>query len=521
MSLQPATGMPRCDTMRQRRSQRAFRMTVALILFLSTAWWFAESYLRYDHSETQYRLALTLQRAQARPILRTVVRHETEKRDVPPALYVEALAEVEERDKILSTYAQALQLNPKSESLLINYGCRLYAEGHYDEARERFREAGINPPRNVLPRYLESAALAASFPEKEHLNDAAALLARANSSSDPLLVPAPLWHDSQPRQGKGYLMRHYHLMDRIFQTIHASVSRFCEYLDEEVARENVEEMDSYLEKLEVMSLRLLGTRTSDSPPALPQLEHALQIQLEVLQQRESFVERFDLPGDNARRERIALLTELLADLDKFNEAGKELSDKYAQRIALPFRLILYHLITFSLFYFLTRIWLKFSRKDSEQPVLPLSPWAKKLLFCGFLLFFLLLSLFPFIHGHNGDFMGLYPLLIAGKALLYLQLFLVLYFSYTTWRRFLSAADKEEVKADWVRQKTVRIRLFMGLLRRYSGLLLGGLIICVGQWLRVSRIVHGAYPFQSVLLPSGLEMDISALITSIMERISAF
>lgn len=521
MSLQPVTEMPRCDTMRMRRSQRAFRMTVALAVLLTAAWWFAESYLRYDHSETQYRLALTLQRAQARPILRTVVRRETEKRDVPPALYVEALAEVEESAKILPAYAEALQLNPKSESLLINYGCRLYADGQYEEARERFREAGINPPRNVLPRYLESAALAAGFPEKEYLNDATALLARANSSSDPVIVPAPLWHDSLPRQGKGYLMSHYHLVDRIFHTIHASVSHFCAHLAEEVTVENAEEMDAYLAKLETMSQRLLGAQPGDSPPALPQLEHALQMQLEILEQREDFVERFELAPEEGREVRIHQLKALLADLESFSQAGEELSEKYSTRILLPFRLIIKGLILFSLCYFLSQLLLKLFHKNPDLPLLPVSPLGRRLLFACFFLLFLLLSLFPALHGSNREFLGAYPLFLTGKFLLYLPLALIVFLSYSTWQRCLAIAREQEEKADWAQQKKNRILVFLCLFRRYSGLLLGGLVICVSLWLTVSRIVHGAYPFQSALLPSGLEKDIAALIASVLEGIAAF
>ena len=66
-----------CDYVRARRTRRSFRLLVAVSVLLMATLWFSEGYLRYDRSETQYRMALTLHPAQARPILRTVVRRET------------------------------------------------------------------------------------------------------------------------------------------------------------------------------------------------------------------------------------------------------------------------------------------------------------------------------------------------------------------------------------------------------------------------------------------------------------
>ncbi|HOH29924.1 MAG TPA: hypothetical protein PLC40_09630, partial [Candidatus Hydrogenedentes bacterium] len=151
-----ATPRRSCDFVWARRIRRSFRLLVAIAFLLTFMLWFAEGYLRYEQSEIQYRMSLTLHPAQARPILRTVVRRETELKKAPSPLYLEALALVEEPDEVLEAYARAYQANPRDMSLLLNYGCRLYAGGNPGEARERFREAGANPPSNALPRYLEA-----------------------------------------------------------------------------------------------------------------------------------------------------------------------------------------------------------------------------------------------------------------------------------------------------------------------------------------------------------------------------
>lgn len=522
MSVNPLQGIPRCDHTKLRRSQRAFRMTVTLLLVLTAAWWFSESYLRYDHSETQYRMALTLQRAQARPILRTVVERESKEKDTPSALYFEALAEVEEADKLLPAYARAYQSNPKSESLLINYGCRLYEMGQYGEARERFREAGINPPRNLLPRYLESAALLASSEGKEERSNALALIARANASGDPLLVPEPLWHDSLPRHGKGYLHKYYMTADRIFEAIHNSALLFCAALDREATQGNAAELNGHLEKLETMSMRLLGMNKEDSPPALRQLEHALQIQLTVLQQRGRLADSFGLPAVPEYAERSQKLLNLLRELDQFNASGDALAQKYARRLLIPFVLILESVALFTLFYLALLLLRRFLKPCTHLPFLPVTGTGKKLLFAGFTALFLLLLLMPALYSTNREYVWEYPMQLLGEILCAgLLLFFGIYYPLSTLRAFLKDARRHELQEAWVEQKKLQLSIFSCLALRYAGFLLGGLIICVCLWLDFSRIFYSAYPFQSALLPSGLEADIGALVNSIKDQIKSF
>lgn len=78
-------------------------------------------------------------------------------------------------------------------------------------AREKFREAGVHPPRNALPNYLEAAALAAGLKPGADLSESMALVARANNSAAPLLFPVPQWHATLPRAGEYYANRQHNL----------------------------------------------------------------------------------------------------------------------------------------------------------------------------------------------------------------------------------------------------------------------------------------------------------------------
>lgn len=523
MSVQPTTGLPRCDATRMGRSQRTYRITVVLAVFLTMALKISGIFLHENQSELQYSMALSLRKKPALHMLRAAVQNDKEKSGTVNPIYLEALAEVEPPRNMLSLYEEARQLNPKSESLLIKYGCELYAQEQYEEARERFREAGINPPRNTLPRYLESAALATAQMEQESLRNALALLARANSSSDPLLVVEPLWSENVSRRAKGYLERQYELTDRIFGTIHNSASRFCAYVDEETVQENAAQMDEYLEKLEAMSVRLLGVQSGDSRPAIPQLDHALQIQLEVVQLRKQFSEQFQLPAQEGREARITELKALLADLERFQEAGKSLAKKYNNRNMSSTFLVMGIWLYFWCFWAV--MWsLHTMGKDrkKELPMLPIPSKAKALLFAAFSLLFLLLMVLPALYTTNRDFFWepreeqLTPVI----SILFILVF-GLYFPFTSLRSYIREAKQQGITAPWVTGKLKQFQIFTCLSRRYNGLLLGNLIICACVAYIAHHIVYGVGPFQSYLLPSGLAMDINSVIDSIISRVTHF
>src|SRR5690554_2791077 len=144
-------------------------------------------------------MSVTLDEPSARAILRNVVRRDSEQNDRPTPRYLNALAEIEEVDAMAEAYASAYMREPNNAFLVISYGCYLFHEGQYREARERFREAGILPPNNALPRYLEAAALSLSLDDEDDFSEVLTLIVRTNNSGDPILFPEPPWHHTLPK----------------------------------------------------------------------------------------------------------------------------------------------------------------------------------------------------------------------------------------------------------------------------------------------------------------------------------
>lgn len=515
-----------CDYVRARRTRRSFRLLVALTVALTLTLWFAEGYLRYDRSETQYRMSLTLHPAQARPILRTVVHRETGPVKVPPSLYLEALAQVEEPDYILETYDRAYQVNPRNASLVTNYGSKLYADGQYDEARERFREAGLNPPANVLPRYLEAAALAAALEPKAELNDLIALLTRANSSEDPILFPEPLWHVSLPQRGLLYNKKRREIADEIS----APLLYCCNYITSR-ARQDLEEgalMDwpEWLGKLHYMGVRLMGGKEGDSRPTLIQMKTALQIQHQALVLREMSAR---LAGDEQPAEIAAELTrihEALAKVEDFEEGRGAVVAQYRKNAIRPWGLLLKTALSFFLLYFVSYLIHKIGSGGKYIRALPhkavgvLVPWF------GFAALFVLLVTMSARHsiGMMGSFDTVIPLLwyvlsalMIITGLLY-PIFQVRGMGYMdmSFEKKETAPDDDDDPQPPAAVMTLRryIGVYGCLLRRYMGILCGGFLVVLCMWCVCYYLVLHAYPFQLELLSIGLSKDSAALVSTL-------
>lgn len=246
-----------------RRGQRAFRLSVVAIIMSAAALWFAENYLRYDLGESQYLAALSLNEESARPLLRNVVKRDTEQNEVPSVRYVEALAEIEEPGLELQRFEQAYKLDRKNSILIVKYGCQLFANKQYREARERFREAGVQPPKNALPRYLEAAALAATTRPEDSLADTIALLARTNNTLDPVIFPKPLWHESLPKNSALYAEKRRTQVDRVLAPLYHFSNILIERAERALEEGVYQDWDSWLEQFQAMGARLVSTAEAE------------------------------------------------------------------------------------------------------------------------------------------------------------------------------------------------------------------------------------------------------------------
>ncbi len=511
-----------------RRIRHAFRLLVVLVLVFTFALWFSEGYLRYDRSETQYRMALTLHPAQARPILRTVVRREMEDNEQPPARYVEALAQVEEPENILETYDIAYRINPRNASLIINYGCALYEDGQYEEARERFREAGVNPPANVLPRYLEAAALAAGLGPETDLTELIALITRANASDAPVLFPEPLWHESMPQQGQRYLERRREIARQIIRPLVECEKMIVARAREDIQRGDTRDWDNWLENLAMMGARLMGDNDADSQPSAPQLIAALEIQRDAAQVRADISQMDGGVVASPLHNALLRIEEALKALETFEEGYNQLLTLQYFRLFLPITLLVETAFAFLFVYSLGWLLQHLGVSGKSARAVPHVWIGKAAPALGMIALLIMLTALMIAHNttQRAEWESHIPLIWRAVVAALLTLGMLYPLLLAIMSNMFERLRVNNTEADASLRKGRRLyslRHYTGvygcLLRRYMGILNGGLIIVVCLWLLIYRIAYDIYPFQMELISSDIAMETELLIEEIRQYLA--
>lgn len=509
-----------------RRGRRAFRYSVAACVFFGFTLWFAEGYLRFDRAETQYRMSLTLHEASARPVLRNVVKRDAEMNDAPSAKYVEALAAVEEPDMVLEVHEQAMRLNPRSSFLIINYGCALFLADRPAEARERFREASLHPPRNALPRYLEAAALLASMGEGDDLSEVIALVARANSGMDPVVFPKPLWHATLPESGRWHAKLARNLVGRCLAPLYRLNNTVMLRAEGEIADNDFRDWDAWLAETGAMGRRIAGNPgAADADLGAAQAVAGLRMQLDALllrrriadaQQNAEAVAEMDAQRDS--------LQAAMDRLTQFENRREDLIEAHAGRLFRPLPDIAAVLGLFLGLYLLLQLLCKFLAASRDAKSLAHLPAGRAVHTLSILVWLFLLTSFTWsgrleASPESG--------LLAERLFWYWTILLLCLVSLiSSWQMRRCPRDIMEgllaggnSAASPARKRINRIGLFLGLERRGLGTALGVLLCALSLWVVGHRLVTGLYPFQLTLLTTGLEAQEAELVREILRALA--
>jgi tetratricopeptide (TPR) repeat protein len=530
-----------------RRSRRAFRFCVATVVAFTGVLFLCEQFLRYDRSETQYISALTLPDSSARAILRNVVKRDTESQQVPTAKYVEALANIEEEDVLLERYEEAYRLNPNSPSLSINYGCRLFQGGQYLEARERFREASIQPQKNALPRYLEAAALAASTLSDEDIGESLALIARTNNSGLPLVFPEPLWHPSLPASGQWHTNLRRAIVDRCCGPLYQFKNILVGRARMQLAAGRGEHWEGWLGELDILGEQLIGDL--QSPPesvGIPQAIAGIEFQLEALELRGMIgANRNGLKattaivegGDKILERRIRLNT-ALETLGKFENRRISVIGEHSRVLHFPMLLCLLTGIVLFGIYFILFVATKALGIQKQYWTLRHAALGVIVISGGLLLLLLMLAISS---GFVGAVVGTgSEVTVAGTSDLnliayswgFIILALIVFGLFYPSTALISAEEaiseleiamnsQEDPGLEKVLPvaRQSRRHAALTLIRRYYGILFGGFLCIICLWAIGYRVLTSLYPTQLAFLTTGLEEQELAVIRQVQEFLS--
>ena len=496
------------DYVGARLARRAFRYSVLACLCFTFALYFSENYLRFSLVETQYIMSVTLDEPSARAVLHNVVRRDQTQNDRPTPKYLSALAQIEEVDVILERYEQAYQLEPNNAQLIINYGCLLFHEGQFREARERFREAGILPPDNALPRYLEAAALAASLTDEEDLSEIMAIIVRTNNSAYPLIFPEPPWHPSLPRYGYWYMKRQREITDQTLAPLYRLKARLASRALEQIHNGQVQDWSSWLGALDEMANRFIGNVDSEkSTFGIALAQYGLSLKTDVLSLRES-LQNVDSPT------RAVDFTEQhskLASVQKLIYAFEdERDDRIAQHrelVALPLYLIFYALLAYSAAYAMARTMMWLLHIPGNNWTISNVPIGRNVLLVGIALMALLLL--SSIQLKHGDAYSIVPRMLETawfSSIAFLLMFGIIYPAIMLPKPAAVVAHAPVCDArDVLMAEAIKARriAWFSFVRRYYGILLGGFLVVMCVWVLLHRMIESLYPTQIRLLTTGL------------------
>jgi tetratricopeptide (TPR) repeat protein len=502
------------DKLGARRMRRSFRFAVAASVLLALVFFFAERYLRYDLSETQYIMALTLPTESARPILRQAVKRDAEKLEFQTPKYVAALAEREERDQILPAYEAAYILDPNNGFLALRYGSQLFLAERYEEARERYREASAQPPDNALPDYLQAAAIGMNNPGDEDFSESLSLVAKTNTAGEPIVFPGPFWSTELSKDGIQYNRLRRQIVDESCAPLYKYTERIVRAARSHIALKQLQYWDSWLGTLQGMGDRLMTAQDGGSLQAMA----GIYIQLQAIEQREAIAitEGRNVPELVALKTRLQSAMEELSAFE--NSRDTVIGADYA-RFYLPLRLCWLSLVASISAYLLAYLAGHIVRTRRVTWSLPHGRSGLLTVGIGTGLLFLMLcltALAQYLGPHVGipveGASQLEPVAwLAAVAflwwgvILFMLAFGLVYPSLClpSVRRVLRERDLPE--DDAVRGIVGRWRrlAYLSLVRRYYGILCGLLLSTMSLWVILYRVAFSMYPWQLQLLVTGL------------------
>lgn len=511
------------DYVGARRTRRAFRLLVIACVGFTFSLYFVERYLRYELNEVHYRMALTLEDDSQRAILRNVVRRDAEQREVPTAKYVEALAYIEEDDLVLERYAEAAKLAPDKGSLLIVYGCKLFQHRQYADARQIFREATLKTSRNVLPKYLQAAAIAASSETEDDFRTALALLSRANDSGEAVVFPQPLWHETLPKHGNWYEMLKQRLADEACAPLYYLRNVVIKRAEASLEEGDYQAWEGWLLHLQQMGERLVGERASpDECPGTSPAICGLQIQKDALAMRIALRERRGMGGPSQEEliARKGKVETAIARIQQFETERETIVAAAEGHIARPLRLAANGLLLLGIAVCGSWLLSRLFRTDKNARTLRQPRSGIYLLFCWVLFVALLL----FLSG-NLEMSGLqsvigatwYVLILGEIAYAMIAPLAALPRPERVCQSFLDEADYGERLQEARRRFR---RAYCSLSGRYLYIVMGSYVILLSSCFIGFRVVTGLYPTDVKLLTTGMELREIVLFNDLYQMLSS-
>lgn len=488
------------------RRKKSFRYLIFSIVILTFCLWFSDRYLRFDLDETKYRVALTLEKESARPIMRNIA---TKVLSNPALLddprysqYLEFLALIEEDDAVQKLFQDIYNITNINTSFLTNYVTQLYFLGDYKKARDLIKEAQSLPPSNSLLGYIESAmVITTGTTDEKTFAEGISIIAKENRSGNPVIFPEPYWHNTLPKYTYSYYIQKYNILDHCLAPLYKLYSYILTQTETDLNQNNVQSIQIWLEELFLMGKKIGMSITPDNAySSLPVCIFSLKLQKDVLSTYSKFSNLIHSPileKETIKLNKISYLLELSEHLEEKRKL--EFENSRENRIkAIGF--ILFGLIELTFIYLIGKL-LYYSLFRSQFNLLPLK--FSNSVYIFILIWFLVVFVFLFYSLYfNKIIIESFFAMNCIWVLWIISPFFLLLFSFFHNKNyndiFINTEDKIGKHELELNTKYSFLHLFI-LMAKLSGILLGFYTTLICILFLTFRIFYFSYPFQLNLI----------------------
>jgi len=488
------------------RRKKSFRYMIFSVVILTFCLWFSDRYLRFDLDETKYRVALTLEKESARPIMRNIA---TKVLSNPVLLddprysqYLEFLALIEEDDAVQKLFQDIYNISNINTSLLTNYITKLYFFGDYQKARELIKEAQSLPPNNSLLGYIESAmVITPGTTDEKNFAEGISIIAKENRSGNPVIFPEPYWHSTLPKYTYSYYMQKYNILNHCLAPLYKLYSYILTQIETNLKQKNIQNTQIWLEELFLMGKRIgMSINPDNIYSSLPICIFSLKLQKDVLSTYSKFSKSIHSPILAKETSKLNHISNLLELSDHLEEKRKlEFENSRENRIkAICF--VLLGLIELTFIYFIVKFfYYLISRSQSNLLLLKFSNSVNIYVIFWSLIVFIFL--FYSLYSNRIILKSFFVMNCIWALWLISPMFILLFSSFHKKNSNKIYIDTEEKEKNY-ESKPKRghsILYFFILMEKLSGILLGFYTTLICILFLTFRIFYFSYPFQLNLI----------------------
>ncbi len=496
------------------RSKKSFRYLIFSIILLTFCLWFSDRYLRFDLDETKYRVALTLEKESARPILRNIekkILSNPSFLDDPRYIeYLEFLALIEEDDAVLKIYQDIYNNSNINMSFLINYAVKLYFMGDYNKARDIIREAQSLSTNNSLTGYLESSFIINPNINSESIfNEGVSIIAKENRSEKPIIFPEPFWHNTLPKFTYAYYVHKNNILNHCLAPLYRMTADILKRVETDLAENNFHNKEIWLEEISSMGKRIgSGINMKDFYSNLPICIFSLKIQKDTLSLYKKFIDKLHSPSLDKEIEKLNRIEKFLAMAEKLEERRKLEFDhnreKRLKEIVFITSIIGGLIVIYLISKALNSVINKF---QNITLVLKFHNFVYIFIFIWALSIFLSLSsltnLFnTSLYNYTGIILWLLYIIFPFFTILFLYIF-----NIPTFKILAYSQSEHGLLTDVnVEKKKLSFRFIPLFFEKLSGVASGNIITVTCFVFLIYRIIYLSYPFQLNLIWDTTRMD---------------